>query len=273
MVLRPFGIVDNKTPEEIYGEDLKIAEASGVISDFAKPYFKKLSDRGVLLIHGFCASPMELKPLADALEDAGFSVYSVRVAGHGTNIGDMINASRYDWYDSLRLGYSALMSYCKKICVVGQSNGGLLASALAAYNKCDALALLAPAFKVRIPGFFLVPYLKNIIKFVPRFLKDEDKEYNYGVFPLKSLYQMKLLQNAAREYIYNINVPVMTAVSHNDILISPREAEKMLREMPPQDKTLLKYDNLKYKVKHILTLNHTSDIIKDITDWIEKRIK
>lgn len=268
-MFKPFGKFA-KTADEIYRQDIEISEKAGALLDGCKPYFKKHSKNGVLLIHGFAAAPNELLPLAYELEKYDISVYVVRVAGHVTNLDDFIKSTYMQWYESIELGYNCLASFCDKICVVGQSNGGLLASAVTRYNKVDYLALLAPAYKVRIPGFFLIPYLRKIIKYFPRRVKDIT--FNYPVFPSEPLYQMKLLQDKVEQFVYDINIPVLLAVSNKDILISPKKAKEVVAKMASSDKTVFTYDNKEYKVKHTLTENHSVKIINDIALWIKEKM-
>lgn len=268
-MLYPFNKID-KSAEEIYQSDLLKAETAGAVGDGNKPYFRRHSDKGVLLIHGFAAAPNELLPLAFELEKYDISVYVVRVAGHGCTLDNFYKTTFADWYESISAGYNALASFCSKICIAGQSNGGLLATAAAKFNKCDSLALLAPAYKVNIPGFFLIKYIRKIIKNVPRHLKEV--EYNYPVFPTEQTYQLKLLQEEVSNYIKDINVPVLLAVSEKDVLISSKEAVKKVNEMISNDKTIYKYNNKLYNVKHILTEKHSVKIISDIAEWIKEKL-
>lgn len=268
-MLHPFDKIE-KSAEEIYEDDLLKAENAGAIGDGNKPYFRRHSDKGVLLIHGFAAASDELMPLAYELEKYNISVYVVRVAGHGCTLDNFYKTTYLDWYDSISAGYNALASFCSKICIAGQSNGGLLATAAAKFNKCDCIALLAPAYKVNIPGFFLIKYIRKIIKNIPRHLKEV--EYNYPVFPAEQTYQLKLLQDEVSKYVKDINVPVLLAVSEKDVLISSKEAVKKVNEMVSNDKTIYKYNNKLYNVKHILTEKHSVKIIIDITEWIKEKL-
>lgn len=268
-MLHSFNKID-KSAEKIYEFDLSKAESAGAFGNGNKPYFRRHSDKGVLLIHGFAAAPDELLPLAYELEKYDISVYVVRVAGHGCSLDNFYKTTYLDWYDSISAGYNALASFCKKICIVGQSNGGLLATAVAKYNKCDCLALLAPAYKVNIPCFFLIKYIRKFIKNVPRHLKEV--EYNYPVFPTEQTYQLKLLQNEVSNYVKEINVPVLLAVSEKDVLISPKEAVKKVNKMASNDKTIYTYNNKLYGVKHILTEKHSVKIISNIAEWIKEKI-
>lgn len=257
--------------ELLYKKDEETAAEFGSLIEGRKPYFKKYSNKGVLLIHGFAAAPDELLPLAYELEKYDYSVYVVRVAGHMSSVKDFIDSNYMQWYKSIELGYNCLASFCDKICVVGQSNGGLLATAVAYYNKVDFLVLLAPAYKVRVPGFFLVPYIRKVIKYVPR--KVKDVTFNYPVFPTQPLYQMKLLQDEVAEFAEQINIPVLLAVSNKDILISPHKAKEVVDSMKSEDKTIMTYDNKEYDVKHILTERKSTKIINDIALWIKEKLQ
>lgn len=257
--------------ESFYKKDEALSREYGAVIEGTKPYFKKHSNKGVLLIHGFAASPDELLPLAYELEKYDYSVYVVRVAGHMSNIQDFVNSTYNQWYKSIELGYNCLASFCDKICVIGQSNGGLLATAVAYYNKVDCLALLAPAYKVKVPGFFLIPYIRKVIKYIPR--KVKDTTFNYPVFPTQPLYQMKLLQEEVAEFASNINVPVLLAVSNNDILISPKKAQEVVLSMKTEDITIMTYNNKEHDVKHILTERKSTRIINDIALWVKENLK
>ena len=66
-MLHPFNKIE-KSAEEIYTFDLSKAESAGAYGIGNLPYFRRHSDKGVLLIHGFAAAPNELLPLAYELE-------------------------------------------------------------------------------------------------------------------------------------------------------------------------------------------------------------
>ncbi len=129
---------------------------------------------------------------------------------------------------------------------------------------------LAPAYKVRVPGFFLIPFIRKFIKYMPR--KVKDITYNYPVFPTEPLYQMMLLQKEVEKFAKDIDVPVLLAVSNKDVLISPKKAKEVVNSMASKDKTVFTYDNKLYKVKHILTERKSIEIINDIAQWIREKL-
>ena len=52
---------------------------------------------GALVLHGFTGSPVSMRPLAEALADAGFAVELPALPGHGTAIEDMVETGWDDW--------------------------------------------------------------------------------------------------------------------------------------------------------------------------------
>src|SRR5439155_1506226 len=63
---------------------------------------------GCLLIHGFTATPDEMRPLGEALAARGFPVRAVRLAGHGTEVADLAGTRWTDWFASVAEGADRL---------------------------------------------------------------------------------------------------------------------------------------------------------------------
>lgn len=89
---------------------------------------------GVVLCHGYLASPLEMRASADHLYEQGFSVYGVRLQGHGTRADALKGVSLEGWRDAFDRAYGVIKHRCKHVVVGGFSTGGLMAL-LAAANK------------------------------------------------------------------------------------------------------------------------------------------
>ena len=98
---------------------------------------------GVLLIHGYMASPEEMRPLHESLVLDGHTVYSVRLAGHGTSPFDLESRSWEEWYRSVRVGVSVITNLTDRFFICGFSMGGLLAWHLAAQGHPDLAGIVS----------------------------------------------------------------------------------------------------------------------------------
>ena len=97
--------LDKKIYESDYREtyESKISKSKKVGS----PFFLKGSRKiGVVLSHGYGSSPGEVASLAHYLNrKKGYSVYGVRLKGHGTVAENMLKVNWQDWYESYKRGY------------------------------------------------------------------------------------------------------------------------------------------------------------------------
>lgn len=116
---------------------------------------------GVLLIHGFTASPTQLRLVGNFLHDRGLTVVAPLLPGHGTTVSDLSQQRWQNWTQHVDLAFADLKSRCKTVFVAGISLGSLLALHIAAEYS--------PLMKM--PGgisIHLVPVLKHIIHKIPK---------------------------------------------------------------------------------------------------------
>lgn len=101
---------------------------------------------GVLLIHGLCGSPAEIRFVANGLERDGYTVLTPTLAGHGATEADLIASTWQDWYASAEAGLEKLAATCDRVIVGGLSTGAVLSLLLAARHpdKVDGVALYSP---------------------------------------------------------------------------------------------------------------------------------
>ncbi len=106
-------------------------------------FFFRGNRTGILCIHGFMASPAEIRWLGKHLADQGYTVYGPRLPGHATDYRDMARQRWQDWYASVEDALAVLRAQCDRVLVVGHSMGGMLGLMLAAHTHIDGLAALA----------------------------------------------------------------------------------------------------------------------------------
>ena len=96
---------------------------------------------GALLVHGLTDSPYSMRAIAERLHAAGYETVSLRMQGHGTVPGGLVNTSWEDWSAAVRMGARHLRERIgngRPLVMVGYSNGGALVTkyALDALDRC-----------------------------------------------------------------------------------------------------------------------------------------
>lgn len=120
---------------------------------------------GVLLIHGLCGTPTEMRFVAHGLARAGYTVHCPLLAGHGGSM-DLMKASTWqDWLESAEAALDELRKECDVVVCSGLSNGAVLSLMLAALHpdKVQGTALLAPTLWL---NGWLIPWYARLFKLV-----------------------------------------------------------------------------------------------------------
>jgi alpha-beta hydrolase superfamily lysophospholipase len=119
---------------------------------------------GVLLVHGVTDSPYHLRAIGRLFFDNGFYVIGLRLPGHGTVPGGLLNVTWEEWYSAVKFGARMVLEKIEnrkdsKFYVGGFSTGGALTlryfletsseklkdSAVDNHRIPDKLLLLSPA--------------------------------------------------------------------------------------------------------------------------------
>ncbi len=134
---------------------------------------------GVLLIHGMCGTPAEMRFVANGLARAGYTVHCPQISGQCGSEANVKAATWQDWYACAEQALDELRRECDVVIVGGLSSGAVLALLLAANrpNDIHALTLFAPTLWLNgwtIPWYarlFRVvnqKFLANLIDFPDR---------------------------------------------------------------------------------------------------------
>jgi len=101
---------------------------------------------GVLLIHGLCGTPAEMRFVAAGLARAGYTVHCPTLAGHGGSRQDIVKTTWQDWYRSAEVALDEISKECDTVIVGGLCLGSIIGLHLAANNpaKVQGVALFSP---------------------------------------------------------------------------------------------------------------------------------
>ena len=115
-----------------------------------EPFFWEAGPVGVLLSHGFTATPFEVRGLACFLHERGYTVLAPLLPGHGTTPEEMNRCRWQDWTAAVEAAYRTLAARSERVFVGGESLGGLLALYLATeHPEVAGILAFAPALKIR----------------------------------------------------------------------------------------------------------------------------
>jgi len=209
------------------------------------------SEMGVVLVHGFLASPAEVRALGDQFAAAGFTVLGVRLKGHGTSPWDLRERSWHDWFGSVERGLEILRGLCARVCIVGFSTGGALALVLSARQSGDvaAVASVCAPLKFRNKNMRFVPLMHGANKIVRWLSKyegfmpfrpneSEHPHINYRNMPIRSLYELTRLVAQLKEEIAQVTCPVCLVQSAEDRVVDPSSATIAYDLLQTEDKEI-----------------------------------
>ncbi len=97
-----------------------------------------------LLVHGFPGTTGELRPLADLLHAAGWTVQGLLVPGLGRELPALFQQRAALWVDWLSGQVESARAAGRPVILIGFSLGGAISAAAAERCKPDRLVLLAP---------------------------------------------------------------------------------------------------------------------------------
>ena len=126
---------------------LRMMEVPLVVPE-AQPFYLPAGRIGCLLLHGFSANPEEMRWLGDYLNSQGHTILGVRLAGHGTDPHDMARTRWTDWLIDVEESLGILGATTKRVVVVGQSMGGMIALTAAARYPVDAIVAISTPYQI-----------------------------------------------------------------------------------------------------------------------------
>ena len=179
-----------------------------------------------LLLHGLTGSPAEMRPVGEALAQAGFRAVGPLLPGHGTTPGDLYSVTRVDL---VRAAESALVALrgARRLFLCGLSAGSLLAIHLAAQSwvreglpDFSAIVLLAPAIEFAGSTWLFtnvigrLPALPLLLGKGGRDIRDppDDRENvggSYDAIPMRWGAELRRLSQEARKLAPRVHAPTL----------------------------------------------------------------
>jgi len=230
--------------------------------EVGKPQFMPgdIKKAGIVLVHGFLASPGELLQLAEHLNKQGYGVYIVRLAGHGTHASELDNITLQCWLESVQRGYAIISHYHPKVILAGFSAGALLAllQGAAELDKLMAIVAINPALILQQKSSKLSPMLDRWNRLLTGlsvetgslpYIENEAQypDTNYDKIYVTGLTRLLELQEACREGLALVSVPLLVIQGEDDPVVEKGSAEEIIDKVVSKTK-MLKYLPVKQHV-------------------------
>jgi carboxylesterase len=228
----------------------------------AEPFYHDGNDTGILVIHGFTGSPRSMKPWAEYLAEAGYTVSLPRLPGHGTSWQEMNRTRWEDWYGEVDREIRDLKKRCGSVFVMGLSMGGTLSLRVAEeHPEVAGVVLVNPAVHTERPDRHLLPYLRHVVPAFPGITNDIKKpgvdEGGYTKIPLQAAYSLSQLWVKVKQDIGNIAQPLIVFRSLDDHVVEASNTEWILENVASDDVTFVELHNS----YHVATLDYDAELI------------
>ncbi|TFB13211.1 hypothetical protein E3V33_02870 [Candidatus Marinimicrobia bacterium MT.SAG.4] len=182
---------------------------------------------GALLIHGFGASPYEMKVLGEYLFREEFNVYSVRLSGHATNLKDFADSGMASWLSSTEEAYDIITEISSSTFIIGQSLGAAIALLLGPKVNPAGIVALSCILKfmdrkIKLTSYsvlrFLFPYKKMNVH-------PADIGYIYEKRPTSAISELLKVCKSLVKCLPNQKSPLLLMQAEDDSVIHPKSVE------------------------------------------------
>ena len=217
---------------------------------------------GVLLSHGFTGTTQSMRPWAEHLAAAGFTVSAPRLPGHGTRWQDMNKTRFADWYGEVERSFDDLRGRCDTVFAMGLSMGGTLVLRLAEQrpDQVAGLVLVNASVASQNKQLALVPILKHVLPSMPGVGSDIKKpgvkELAYPKVPLKALASLRDAWKTVHADLGRITCPVLVYRSTEDHVVEPLSAQLLLAGITAPIEERVLHDSY-----HVATLDNDAPTI------------
>lgn len=229
-----------------------VARAEGVSESDNLPFHLPATTPrrgGVLMVHGFSASPWEVRQTALELAADGWESVAVRLPGHGTRSEDLVSRKLEEWEAAVLAGYELLAPAGPPV-GLGVSTGALLLAQLATQRPLAGLILLSPFLRLR---HRLAPWA-GLLRFLQPYQEVEVparlQRYYYRRRPLAAIHQLNRLLHRLPTLLPQIDVPVLIVNGQGDQTIDLTSAQELAATIGSRNRTV---QLLGPEAPHVLT--------------------
>lgn len=229
---------------------------AGLEHEYARPFQLGKGKDACLLIHGFTASPAQMRPMGEYLSQY-MHVQAPLLPGHGGVIGDMDHVTWRDWLETVRgCVHKMRKAGYRRVFAAGLSMGGVLSLLLAEEKLVDAVVSMAAPVRIydqlgsAFSGIVWPVYRYRRWKPSPKegFLHEYD--LGYDETPIRRVADLRRLMKMAEKGLGNLTCPLLIVQSRKDETVRPISADILFTKSASRTKQLMMLE----QSPHVLTL-------------------
>jgi len=209
----------------------------------------------ILLLHGITSGCAQMVPMAKAMNDYGYSVHCVNVAGHGTYPQELLRTSFEDMIDKAEYDFEGLKKFYDKVYVGGLSLGGSLSLALAA-RRSDVAGIIPCSAPIwMLPGNFVTDSYPPEQVWFHRDMGGKVDLYrwyhiHYEEIAIRVFRELSNLMEHLRTegVLEKITCPTLVIQAKNDAMADPRSCHYIMEHISSTKKKLYNPDEGEHNI-------------------------
>lgn len=208
-------------------------------------FFEGENGIGIVLIHGVTSGCAQMIPMARTLQDYGYSVHCVNIAGHGTYPGELMRTTWENAIEKAGYDYDRMKACYEKVYIGGLSMGGCLSLALAS-RRDDVDGVISASSPLRLdPTCFLMTDVPEGQLYFHRDMAGKEgtaKRYHihYEDIPVKFRGELEGLMRYLNTdgVLEKISCPTFIAQALDDQVAVPESGRKIFERISSENKFL-----------------------------------
>jgi len=225
----------------MFKDFIDLAHREGVTHEENFPFWlepEKPARASVVLVHGFSATPREMRPLGEALLEHGYAALGVRLPGHGTSPEDLSTRSYREWVATVKAALNIAATRTPRVYAAGISTGALALLAASREFTHDGMVLMAPFLRLHHPLAPFVWLLRHLLPYETRQIEAELTPFYYARRPLKAIHQLMQLIAEVRRLLPQLDSPALVLASEGDKTADHRSAIRLFERLGSSEKKL-----------------------------------
>jgi carboxylesterase len=238
----------------------------------AEPWSTDGGPHGALVLHGFTGNCSGVRPVAEALHEAGFAIEMPLLPGHGTTVEDLLVTGWDDWYSAADAAFLRLAERVDRIVVSGLSMGGALTCLLAVeHPEVAGIAVVNPAIQVNDEIRATVEaVLADGSDYIPPVASDialaGATENAYAATPVPPLLTLFDAADRFADRLDGIACPTLVLTSRQDHVVPPSDSEYLVGHVAGPVEHVWLEDSY-----HVATIDHDGpEVARRIVQFARK---